>query len=66
MQRVKKTRSIIMAIGMLLYLAYSLTDRFITPLTDAIAIPWMAVACVLMVIGLARRRISNSRAWSGR
>ncbi len=62
MQRAKRTNTIIMVIGMLLFLAYSLTDRFITPLTDAIAIPWMVVAVVLIVVGLIRLRTSNNRA----
>ena len=52
----KKKISPIWIIGLLLYVAYSITDRFITPLSDWIAIPVMIVAVVLIIIGVLKMR----------
>ena len=52
----KKTVSPILIIGMLLFVAYSVTDRFITPLSDWIAIPMMLIAVILMIIGVLKMR----------
>jgi hypothetical protein len=47
----KKTISPTLGIGMLIFLAYTITQRFITPLSDWIAIPWVLTAVVFIVIG---------------
>jgi len=52
----KKTLSPFLTIGVLLFVAYSITDRFITPLSDGIAIPVMLLAVVLMIIGVFKMR----------
>ena len=52
----KKTVSPILIIGLLLYVAYSIIDRFITPLPDWIAIPVMLIAVVLIIIGVFKMR----------
>ncbi len=41
----------LLGIGLLVFLAYSIIDRFITPLSDWIAIPMMLIAVVLIIIG---------------
>ena len=51
-----KTVSLILIIGMLLFVAYSVIDRFITPLSDWIAIPMMLIAVILMIIGVLKMR----------
>ena len=50
----KKSVSPIWIIGLLLYVAYSITDRFITPLPDWIAIPVMLIAVVLIIVGVLK------------
>ena len=52
----KQTVSSILIVGMLLFVAYSVTDRFITPLSDWIAIPMMLIAVILMIIGVLKMR----------
>ena len=56
MNKIKKNLvlPILMIIGMLLFAAYSVTDRFITPLSDWIAIPVILIAVVLMIIGIVK------------
>ena len=57
MNEIKKQKvSSILIIGMLLFVAYSVTDRFITPLSDWIAIPMMLIAVILMIIGVLKMR----------
>ena len=45
-------------LGIILWLAYTLIDRFgdrfVEEIPDAVAYPWMIVSCVLMMIGIAR------------
>jgi hypothetical protein len=41
---------------MLIFLAYTITQRFITPISDFIAIPWVLVAVVLIIIGGLRTK----------
>ncbi len=41
----------LLGIGLLVFLAYSIIDRFITPLSDWIAIPMMLIAVVLIIVG---------------
>ena len=55
-EKMKKTVSPIWIVGLLLYLAYSITDRFITPLPDWIAIPVILIAVVLIIIGVLKIR----------
>jgi len=55
-EKKNKTVSPILITGMLLFVAYSVTDRFITSLSDWIAIPVMLIAVILMIIGVLKMR----------
>lgn len=45
-------------LGIMLWLAYTIIDRFgerfVGEIPDAVAYPWMIVSCALMMIGIAR------------
>lgn len=45
---------IFLIVGLLLYVMYTLTNRFIIEVTDAFAYPWMIVSCICMLIGVYR------------
>jgi len=47
----KKTISPILGIGLLVFLAYTIVNRFITPLSDWIAIPVLLIAIALIIVG---------------
>ncbi len=49
----KKT---LLGMGLLVFLAYSVIDRFVTPLSDWIAIPMMLIAVILIIAGGGLKR----------
>lgn len=47
----KKTISPILGIGLLIFLVYTVLNRFVTPLSDWIAIPVLLIAIILIIVG---------------
>lgn len=41
-------------VGILLWLAYTLINRFVADIPDVAAYPWMIISCGLMMVGLWR------------
>lgn len=48
-------------IGVLCYVIYSLINRFIVKLPDAIAIPFCFLSILLIMIGLVNNRYSSNK-----
>ena len=59
----KKNINVYLIIGLLLYMAYTLTNRFFIVVADALAYPWMIVSCICMLIGVYRtgKELGNKR-----
>jgi hypothetical protein len=49
----KKLLALANPLGLLIYLIYTITNRFITKLPDSISIPTFLVSVILMLIGIA-------------
>ena len=49
--KVKKTISPLLKIGLLIFVVITIVQRFITPISDWIAIPLLIVAIVLIFVG---------------
>ncbi|MCL6590016.1 MAG: hypothetical protein K6U80_08695 [Firmicutes bacterium] len=47
----KKTISPLLGIGLLIFAAYTIIERFITPISDWLAIPLLVAAIFLIIIG---------------
>lgn len=47
----KKTIAPLLGIGLLIFLAYIIANRFIVELSDWVAIPILLIAIILIVIG---------------
>ncbi len=41
-------------IGVMLWLAYTIINRFVGELPDVVAYPWMIISCGLMLVGIWR------------
>lgn len=50
----KRYVDIFLMIGLLLYVAYTIINRFIIKLSDIVAYPWMIISCVCTFIGVYR------------
>ena len=46
-----RPRSLFLSVGMLVFAAYFILDRFVSPISNREAILWMALAAALIVIG---------------
>jgi len=47
----KKAISPLLGIGLLIFAVYTIVQRFITPISDWLAIPLLVVAIVLIIVG---------------
>lgn len=52
----KKTISPLLRLGLLIFVLQTIIDRFITPVSDWVAIPVLVVAIVLIVVGGLKTR----------
>jgi prepilin signal peptidase PulO-like enzyme (type II secretory pathway) len=56
----KGKASALTAIGSLIYVIYSLVDRFIIEIPDVVAIPIMILGIVLILTGIVKTRKDNA------
>ncbi len=57
----KEKYNIFGTIGVLLYVVYTLVNRFVRPIPDKIAIPLILIAIALVVVSV----IKTGRIWGG-
>lgn len=53
-KKIKAPVDWIMFCGLMLWLAYTITNRFFVKVPDAVAYPWLIGSCALLFIGLFR------------
>jgi len=56
----KKTISPLLAIGLLIFVANTIVQKFITPISDWIAIPLLVLAIILIIMGGLKTKGGNN------
>jgi Flp pilus assembly protein protease CpaA len=57
----KRTISPLLGIGLLLFAVYTITDRFVTPISNWLAIPLLVIAIVLIMVGGLKSKEKNKK-----
>lgn len=55
----KNTKLSLLLIGVFIYLLLKITERFIFPVADLIAIPLLILAIILVLVGGFQRKTNN-------